>query len=204
MTHNQTLSLTEIHPDEEHPPLSTVSNVSVNSDMSSSSKNSVTSSVTNTTASVSSNKSVDQIDFSEYDSPGKNNLVEQMGPLEVISAVPKTPVVIPTSLGISSLAVPILSVPTMTLPASSGNVEVSVLIPASPTMETLPNLPTNDTSGESIPTSTINVSSSHTITNSGINTTQSNGGPSETVKIRKVSPISQSSGRDSPKREVYV
>lgn len=202
---NQTLSLTEIHQDEEHPPLSTVSNGSVNSDMSTSSKNSVASNVTNTTASVSSNKSVDLTnDFSEHDSSDKSNRVEKISPSEVITLAPNAigSTVIPTSIGISPISVPILSVPTMTLPGGSGNVEVSVLIPASPTVETLPTLPTSDTSG--VPTSTINISNSQTITNAPIGSSQSNGGPSETVKVRKVSPISQSSGRDSPKREVYV
>lgn len=200
MSPTQTLSLTEIHAEDEQPPLSTISNGSGTSEASSSSKNSFRSNLTNTTVSLASHKSIDQQrDFTEHDTSDRVSFVEKP---EVITTLPLFTV---TPGRGTPMTLPMLSVPSVTVPSaavSPGSIDVSVQIPGSPTTDVVPTslvttlLPI-ESNVEAVAVST----SSQASTPSSTGTAPSNPSTLEPVKVRKITP---SGGKDSPKREVYV
>lgn len=183
---NQTLSLTEIHQDEQNPPLSTLSNMSGTSETSTTSKNSTISNMTNTTASITSNKSGDHHqDFADQEVSDTAALVAKNSPPEVRTTV--SLVSVPSSTNITPVTMPILTLASDKV--NAGNLEVSVLIPPSPNLDGVPQNISMETLPESAPTSSSTSSMSTNL---------------DSIKIRKVSPISQNGGKDTPKREVYV
>lgn len=196
----QSLILTEIHTDEEQPPLSTVSNGSVASEASTLSRDSIVSNMSNTTASVTSSRMRDlQVEPSENTgrvSPlSINPVVTSTGSAEVAVMLPQSTAKV---LGVDVSGTP-LHTPFSTRKSSpqfTTNLAASLIsnnrnsAPATPAEQTpIQERKTNVTEGSS------NASASSSLTSSST-------GTSDSTRVRKIS--AQNTGSSTPKREVYV
>ncbi|XP_018567850.1 uncharacterized protein LOC108908309 isoform X2 [Anoplophora glabripennis] len=152
----QTLTLTEMHADEE-PPLSSTSsnNGSAASEISHASKDSIASNASNTTASVTSKRSL------EMPLDASSDIIEPVTSITLLS-----------------------------------NVVEDVPAPVSIEMPTLERSPSFIANAEGV-SLTPTVSAPNSLVSLGTAAT-------EGARARKVSAVSQSTGNNSPKREVYV
>lgn len=189
------LVLNEIHPDEEQPPSSHISNASVASEASTFSKDSIVSHMSNTTASVTSTRTADfPIDSSEATEVAEkvtSSRGSPSGSLEVSVVLPPSSTAhirTPFQTPLSDRRV--INTPETPMASSKKNGAVST---DQPSIATIAETPPIDRKSSVIDGAAHASSiSSNTAGNTDI------------PKHRKVSSVSQSNGSSTPKREVYV